>query len=140
MHLATKLDGMYFPLHSDGTTISLTSRTPTEQELPECVHIQMSLKLPWDPHTVLQFPDLPRRAEAGVLTRSTAHVSTSADLLTSPCADVGSCAKDNVCPCPLQIVELIVAQVRVPEALTDVPGPRTVVSLTIGTPVSHQKC
>lgn len=140
MHLATKSDGMYFPLCSYGTTISLNSRTPTEQDFQECVHIQMSLKLPWDLDAVLQFPDLPRRAEAGVLTLSTAHVSTSAELLTSSCADADSCAKDNVCPCPLQIVERIVAQVRVPEALTDVSGRRTFVSLTIGTPVSHQKC
>jgi hypothetical protein len=62
MHLATEAGGFYFPLQSQGTTIFLDTRTPTERELHECPHVQMTSTSPWDPHAV-QFPDLPRREE-----------------------------------------------------------------------------
>ena len=66
MHLATESGEMYFPLCSEGTTIYLDTRTPTDRELHECKHIQMSSKSPWDPHAV-QFPEIARREEAEIL-------------------------------------------------------------------------
>ena len=64
MHLATEAGEFYFPLQSQGTTIFLDTRTPTERELHECPHVQMTSKSPWDPHAV-RFPDLPRSEEEG---------------------------------------------------------------------------
>jgi hypothetical protein len=51
MHLATE-SGMYFPLLFEGTTISLDTRTLTDCKFHKCIHIQMSSKLPWDPHAM----------------------------------------------------------------------------------------
>ena len=130
MHLSTESNDMYFPLRSEGTMIYLDTCTPTEQELhEECVHIQLSSKSPWNPHAV-QFPEFTRRAEAGTpaINRTTAHITTSVELACS-CVDVCSCAGNIVCPCPQQITERLIAQVRVPEVLTtDVPGRRTFIS------------
>lgn len=43
------------PLAADGTTIFADTRTPTQQELEESRHIQLSSKHPWNPLSV-QFP------------------------------------------------------------------------------------
>jgi hypothetical protein len=66
MHFATEDGEMIFPLESDGTTIFLPTRTPTDQELHECPHIVVTLRSPWDPHAV-HFPEPTRRVEEGKL-------------------------------------------------------------------------
>jgi hypothetical protein len=128
MHIATEAEDMCFPLHSEGTTIFLSTRTPTEQELHECVHIQLTSKAPWDPHAV-QFPDPPRRVEEGLLSDGFSTGRTIDALHRSDIALQGAtCSCDTVCPCPQQIVERLVAAVRVPEVLNDVPSRRTFMS------------
>ena len=129
MHTATEAeDTMCFPLHSEGTTIFLSTRTPTEQELHECVHIELTSKAPQDPHAV-QFPEPPRRVEEGLLSDGFSTDRTIIATRRSNDALHGAeCFCDTVCPCPQQIVERLIAAVRVPEVLNDVPSRRTFVS------------
>ena len=125
MHLATEAGEFYFSLQSQGTTIFLDTRTPTERELHECPHVQMTSKLPWDPHTV-RFPDLPRREEEEESQALRRVYAIRQQKQASP--DECFCAQENVCPCPQRIVDRLISQVQVPEVLTDVPGRRTFVS------------
>jgi hypothetical protein len=50
MHLATEDGEVILPLHSEGTTIYLQSRTPTEKELQTCVHVTLTSASPWGPY------------------------------------------------------------------------------------------
>ena len=125
MHLATEAGEFYFPLQSQGTTIFLHTRTPTERELHECPHVQMTSKSPWDPHAV-RFPDLPRSEEEGESQALRGVYAIRRQQQISP--DECFCAQENVCPCPQRIVDRLISQVQVPEVLTDVPGRRTFVS------------
>ena len=56
LHLSTEDGSSVFPLQSEGTTIYLTTRTPTDRELQECPHVELTSKTMWDPQDV-RFPD-----------------------------------------------------------------------------------
>ena len=45
--------GSYFvPFQSKGTKIRFKSRSPTERELAECCHVDITSKIPWTPESV----------------------------------------------------------------------------------------
>ena len=43
------VDGPLVPLQHEGTKLLFTSRTPTAQELVDCIHIEMTSKYEWNP-------------------------------------------------------------------------------------------
>ncbi|KAI2511702.1 Reverse transcriptase (RNA-dependent DNA polymerase) [Fragilaria crotonensis] len=127
MHLATEDGDMIFPLDSDGTTIFLSTRTPTAIELHECPHIVLTSRSPWDPHAV-QFPEPAHRVEEGRLANRVSAIQrgdVNGDVNSRCCNDPWC---DTPCLCLRSITERLIAEVRVPEVLTDVPGRRTFVS------------
>ena len=109
MHLETENGELVIPLQASGTTISLSTRTPTDRELQECPHVTMTSKKEWDPRE-LQFPAPLHRAddERSQLRVSSAHTRTM--------------EFD-----PDTVVERIIAEIRV-DMLDDVPTRRTFVS------------
>jgi hypothetical protein len=116
---------MIFPFASEGTTIFLSTRTPTAKELHECPHIVMTSRSPWDPHAV-HFPEPDHRVEEGQLAHRVSVVAVQCgDTITHCCNDPWC---DAQCLCPRSITEWLIAEVRVPEVLTDVPGRRTFIS------------
>jgi hypothetical protein len=62
MHIAIEDGELVIPLQANGTTISLATRTPTDQELHDCPHIIMTSKDERDPQS-LQFPDPVHRVD-----------------------------------------------------------------------------
>jgi hypothetical protein len=64
MHLESEDGNVTLPLHSEGTTIYLQSRTPTEKELQTCVHVHLTSAAPWDPREVC-FPEPKHLVEEG---------------------------------------------------------------------------
>ena len=42
-------DTLTIPLHLDGTKVTFESRTPTAEELRDCVHIDLTSETPWNP-------------------------------------------------------------------------------------------
>jgi Reverse transcriptase (RNA-dependent DNA polymerase) len=65
MHLATEDNTMTMLLQSEGTTIFLESRTPTEDELQQCTHVTLTSKSPWNPRDVC-FPQPKQPVEEGM--------------------------------------------------------------------------
>ena len=45
-------DTLTIPLHVNGTKISFTSRTPTNNELANCMHIELTNVAPWNPKSI----------------------------------------------------------------------------------------
>jgi hypothetical protein len=62
LHIAPYNDEFILPVQADGTTIFFDSRTPTNQELVDCPHIELSPSAPWYPCNV-RFPEPAHRAE-----------------------------------------------------------------------------
>ena len=127
MHIATEDEEVYIPLQTEGTTIFLSTRTPTDKELHECAHIELTSKAPWNPYDV-QFPEPAHRVEEGCLSQRVFSVGRGHIPQRDGVGDTCWCDGDLVCPCPQQIVERLISAVRVPDALEDVPGRRTFVS------------
>ena len=125
MHLATEDGDMIFPLALEGTTIFLPTRTPTAKELHECPHIVMTSRSPWDPHAV-HFPEPAHRVEEGKLADCVSIVAVQCGDTITHCCNEPWCDAQNLCP--RSITERLIKEVRVPEALTDVPGRRTFIS------------
>ena len=109
MHLETEDGELVIPLQASGTTISVSTRTPTDRELQECPHVTMTSKKEWDPRE-LQFPEPLHRADDE---RSRLRVSS---------ASTRTMEFD-----PDTVVERIIAEIRV-DMLDDVPTRRTFVS------------
>ena len=110
IYLEEEEESEKIPLQSEGTTIYLTTRTPTERELHECCHITLSSKAAWNPNEV-QFPEYGHQRMEEELPRSRN-------------------SRINVCECGLNpdtIVERLIAEVRV-NVTDDVPTRRTFVS------------
>ena len=115
---------LYLPLESEGTTIFLTSRTPTDQELHECTHVPLTSRSFWDPHAV-QFPQITRHMEEGAMNRANAISRWNKPGYTSH----GECCIDaDLWLCPRQFTDRLIAEVRVPEVLSDVPERQTFIS------------
>ena len=125
---------MIFPFASEGTTIFLSTRTPTAKELHECPHIVVTSRSPWDPHAV-RFPEPTRRVEEGKLAHRVSAIQRG-DIKPRCCKDQWS---DTQCLCTRSITERLIAEVRVPEVLTDVPGRRTFISQEIHSSVSPEE-
>ena len=53
------------PLHSKGTILGVTTRTPTDQELQTCSHVVLSSEYEWDPQNIC-FPQASRSVEEEV--------------------------------------------------------------------------
>ena len=66
MHISTEDDMALIPLKSDGTTIYVTTRTPSDLELQTCPHVVLTSKAPWDPRAV-SFLQPTRLVEEGKL-------------------------------------------------------------------------
>lgn len=64
LHLASYDDDFVMPMQADGTTIFFDSRTPTDQELAHCPHIELSSNAPWNPRDV-RFPPAKHHVEEG---------------------------------------------------------------------------
>jgi hypothetical protein len=46
MHIATEDESLFIPLTSQGTTIFMNTRTPTDKELQDCHHIELTSRSP----------------------------------------------------------------------------------------------
>ena len=56
-------DGEFvLPLGMKGTNVMANTRTPTAEELHDCMHITLSSHHPWDPHRV-RFPESSRTVQ-----------------------------------------------------------------------------
>ena len=47
-----ELPGLFIPFESKGTKIYFRSRAPTAKELATCQHIDVTSKVPWNPHEI----------------------------------------------------------------------------------------
>ena len=123
--ITTEDDTYSFPLQTEGTTIYLSTRTPTDQELQQCRHVQLTSASEWNPLDV-QFPNSSWSAEEGMLSQ---RVSVLQSRSYRQEADVG----DELHFGFDQTVERLISQVRINEVrndnvLTDVPLRRTFIS------------
>ena len=113
------------PLAADGTTIFADTRTPTQQELEESRHIQLSSKHPWNPLSI-QFPTASRTVEEEIQMQRTIGAATVGEVefnsvdSTTVCYDIG------------QLNTRLISSVRVPNvpqvrmsSVQDVPSERT---------------
>ena len=119
LHLSTEDKGLIIPLQSEGTTIYLSTRTPTERELHECPHVELTSKSMWNPRDV-QFPDPVEMVdEGGVMIASV----TTKDTINQAEMIVGLNPND--------IITRLIAEIRVgsaDQAFNDVPLRRTFIS------------
>jgi Reverse transcriptase (RNA-dependent DNA polymerase) len=122
MHMETEDGELVIPLQAEGTTISLSTRTPTDRELHECPHITMTSKQEWDPRD-LQFPEPKCRVPQGV---------------SKLCSCSALHREHQVEFNQATIVERIVAEIRV-DMIDDVPTRRTFVSAERHLGVSAQE-
>ena len=65
LHITTEGCDFTLPLGTRGTTIFADTRSPTPQELKECLHIELSSSHPWNPQTI-QFPQAVRSVQEEV--------------------------------------------------------------------------
>ena len=56
MYIMTKDGEFVLPLGMKGTNVMANTRTPTAEELHDCMHITLSSHHPWDPHST-RFPE-----------------------------------------------------------------------------------
>ena len=131
MHLSTEDGELVIPLLSMGTTIYFDTRSPTDQELQQCRHVQhYTSKQEWNPNDI-RFPESATRLEEGKLTaridaiRAQSTIRDCCQLcdqhLSCHCCDVISLG-------PPELVERLIAEVRIDQHLEDVPSRRTFVS------------
>ena len=129
MHLSTEDNEVVIPLRSIGTTIYFDTRSPTDKELQECCHVYYTSKQEWNPNAV-RFPEPAIRLEEGKLTARIDAIraqSTTRDCqlcdqhLSCHCCDVVSLG-------PPELVERLIAEVRIDGHSEDVPSRRTFVS------------
>ena len=118
MHIASEDEEFLMPLASDGTTIYFDSRTPTDQELQELPHIDMTSTTPWDPHAVC-FPLPTRLVEAGRLVARVNQIRSSYRINDHDDDDI----VDTQC-----FAERLISQINVTEVLSDVPTRKTFLS------------
>ena len=126
MHVRTEDESLFIPLLSAGTTIYMNTRTPTDQELQECPHIELTSKTPWNPHDVC-FPEPTRLVEEGGMTNRIRGLQTKfIDKFDDKFDDETGVDFDiyNV----KRLAERLVAEVRVEDVPSDVPTRRTFVS------------
>lgn len=130
MHLSTEVDEVVIPLHSAGTTIFLDTRSPTGRELQECQHVYLTSKQEWNPNNVC-FPDSSTRLEEGKLTARIDAIRAESrhGHYCSQCEEQQNCnCCKNISLSPPELVERMIAEVRVENVLEDVPMRRTFVS------------
>ena len=124
MHIATEDASVFIPLASSGTTIHMQTRTPTDQELQECQHIELTSKAPWNPHEVC-FPEPTRLVEEG-------RMASKIGKLRIDNLDSSWDHDDTRNDCQIYnmegLVERLVSEIRVEETPSDVPTRRTFVS------------
>jgi hypothetical protein len=127
MHLSTEDEDVVIPLMSDGTVIHFSSRTPTEKELHECRHVELSSKAEWNPRDV-SFPEAPDRVEEGkLMSRVSAIQVQQQQHHRSDCNCDCNCDGSIHLELP-SIVERLISEVHVTDVLEDVPQWRTFVS------------
>ena len=132
MHLSTEDGNVIIPLHSAGTTIYLDTRSPTDKEVQECRHIQYTSKQEWNPNAVC-FSESATRLEEGKLKARVDAIRAQYKL--SDHDECGVCDQLHPYRCgdvvslgPSELVERVIAEVRVESVLDDVPSRRTFVS------------
>ena len=117
-HIATEDESVFIPLQSEGTTIFMETRTPSDLELQTCPHITLTSSSPWDPRAV-SFPQPTRLVEEGRLAQRVSQIqSRRSDELTSE-TDIYDISR---------LTERLLAEVKVQDVLQDVPERRTFVS------------
>ena len=130
-HIATEDESLFIPLTSQGTTIFMNTRTPTDQELQECPHIEFTSRSPWNPHDV-RFPEPTRLVEEGRMANCIGKISVH----TTESDDIRA---DYDIYSTTGIVERLIAEVRVEDVPSDVPTRRTFVSNERHTQVSPEE-
>ena len=119
MHLQTEDAEFVLPLHSDGTTLFWDSRTPTDKELHECRHVELTSSAEWNPREV-SFPEPMTRVDEGILQyRVNSIQCRDADVRDN---------KDTVLLSTTGLAERLIAEVRVTDIHSDVPIRRTFIS------------
>ena len=66
LHLRSQEHDVIIPMQATGTIVGFDSRTPTQEELQTCLHIELTSPHPWNPHDV-QFPEPVHRVEEEML-------------------------------------------------------------------------
>jgi hypothetical protein len=127
MHLSTEDEDVVIPLTSDGTIIYFSSRTPTEKELHEYRHVEVTSQAEWNRRDI-SFPEAPVRVEEGKLTSQVSAIRAQRkqnDEFDCNCECNGTRTVHLGLP---QVVERLISKVRVADVLEDVPQRRTFVS------------
>ena len=114
MHLASEDGSVIIPLHSEGTTIYLQSRTPSEKELQTCVHVTLTSASPWDPREVC-FPEPKQLVEEGNWPTNQVNALARRDCQESQWSSN-------------EFATRLLAEVRIDVILDDVPMRRTFTS------------
>ena len=76
LFIATEDESFVLPLHTEGTNVVVSTRTPTDAELHQCQHIHLTSKHQWDPQHVC-LPKASRTVEEEIQMRrgiSSVHV------------------------------------------------------------------
>jgi hypothetical protein len=131
-YLSTKDNDFVMPLSSSGTIIKAPTRTPTDRELHECRHIELSSNRDWDPQNV-RFPKASRTVEEEITrTIGIGAVNTDGDRWDGgsdelpcyaelPVFDMGGMSQRLIASVKVQSVPRQVSQVEV----QDVPQLKT---------------
>ncbi|MEO6564809.1 MAG: hypothetical protein ABIO63_02135, partial [Casimicrobiaceae bacterium] len=65
LYIMTEDESFILPLETDWVNIIAQTRTPTQRELDECIHVQLNIQHPWNPET-FRFPTPERSVEEEV--------------------------------------------------------------------------
>ena len=125
MHISTEDRSILIPLKSEGTTVYMNTRMPSNLGLQTCPHIIMASKVPWDPRAV-SFPQPTRLVEEGKLAQRDNQIKSERayfhdDFVTSD-FEINDMSR---------LTERLIAEVNVTEVPgVDVPSQRTFGSRT----------
>ena len=127
LHLSSSDDEFIMSMQTDGTTIFFDSRTPTNEELAHCHHIELSSNAPWNPRDV-RFPEPTHRAE------EEHPMNGINELHSSDRFDLSEAREINI---SRVISDRMISEIRV-GGPADVPIPRTFASDKRHTGISAQ--
>jgi hypothetical protein len=96
MYLSTEDGNITIPLQSTRTTIYLDTRSPTDNELQECQHIQYTSKQDWNSNAIC-FPETARRLEEGKLTARVDDIRAQSKVCDH--CECGVCDQLQTCHC-----------------------------------------